>query len=378
MTNPLQNSNKLKLGIFGTNGKGGAQTLVSELYQPTWSNSIRTAQTADGAGFEAIVAYARWKAYMPGKPSHTSGIVLDPFTWSAGIAQATTYSAIMPTSHAPTIHPITCAKQCATIDIISNGRLGLNVVGGWNKHELEMFGAPMREHDERYEQLEEWLAVIKKMWMETEEFDFEGNFYRVQRGASMPKPVQRPHPPIMNAGGSPRGMKFACQHADLCFAILQSDDPSEWKRQIDLYKDTARSFGREVQVWTYCPVVQRDTKEEAEKYLNYYAVEMEDVESVDAWSAGVGAQSQIASPEKMKELRKRIAAGAGGNILVGTADIIAEKMERLCNAGLDGMLCSFVDFDDGLQRFISQTLPLLEQRGLRKAFKRTLKANVAA
>jgi alkanesulfonate monooxygenase SsuD/methylene tetrahydromethanopterin reductase-like flavin-dependent oxidoreductase (luciferase family) len=118
-------------------------------------------------------------------------------------------------------------------------------------------------------------------------------------------------------------------------------------------------------VWTYCPVVQRDTKEEAEKYLNYYAVEMEDVESVDAWSAGVGAQSQIASPEKMRELRKRIAAGAGGNILVGTAETITEKMQGLSEAGLDGVLCSFVDFDDGLHRFISPALPLLEQRGLR-------------
>lgn len=369
MTNPLFNDNRLKLGIFGTNGKGGAQTRVPELYKPTWENSVRTAQIADRAGFEAIVAYARWKAYMPAKPQHPSGIVLDPFTWCAGIAQATTYLAIMPTSHAPTIHPITCAKQCATIDIISGGRLGLNVVGGWNKHELEMFGAPFREHDERYEQLEEWLTVIKKMWTETEEFDFAGQFYKVQRGASMPKPVQQPHPPIMNAGGSSRGRQFACQNADMCFVILQSNDPAEWQRQIALYKDTARSFGREVKVWTYCPIVQRNTKAEAEEYLRYYAVEMEDTESVDAWSAGVSGQSQIASPEAMKEMRKRIAAGAGGNILVGNAEVIAETMHNLCEAGLDGILCSFVDFVDGLQRFIPEVLPLLEQRGLRAPFR---------
>lgn len=185
----------------------------------------------------------------------------------------------------------------------------------------------------------------------------------------MPKPLQVPHPPIMNAGGSPRGMRFACQHADMCFVILQSDDAADWRRQIDLYKSTARSFGREVQVWTYCPVVQRDTEEEAARYLEYYAVEMEDTESVDAWSAGVGAQSQIATPEKMKEMRKRIAAGAGGTILVGTSTTIAEKMERLCEAGLDGILCSFVDFDDGLRRFISETLGKLEGRGLRAPFR---------
>ena len=88
-TNPLFNANRLKLGIFGTNGKGGAQTLVPEAYRPTWAASVETAQMADAAGFEAIVAYARWKGYIPGRPEHASGIVLDPFTWSAGIAQAT-------------------------------------------------------------------------------------------------------------------------------------------------------------------------------------------------------------------------------------------------------------------------------------------------
>jgi alkanesulfonate monooxygenase SsuD/methylene tetrahydromethanopterin reductase-like flavin-dependent oxidoreductase (luciferase family) len=215
-TNPLFNSNRLKLGIFGTNGKGGAQTLVPEQYRPTWPASVQTARLADAAGFEAIVAYARWKAYMPGRPAHPSGVVFDPFTWCAGIAQVTDYSAILATSHAPTMHPLTCAKQCATIDAISGGRFGLNVVGGWNKHELEMFGEPLREHDDRYEHLDEWLHVLKRAWQETEEFDYEGQFFRVIGVASMPKPVQRPHPPIMNAGGSPRGMRFACQHADMC------------------------------------------------------------------------------------------------------------------------------------------------------------------
>jgi dimethylsulfone monooxygenase len=366
--NPLFGSNRLKLGIFGTNGKGGAQTLVPEAYRPTWEASVRTARMADEAGFEAIVAYARFKGYIPGKPNHPSGIVLDPFTWSAGIAQATRHAAIFATSHAPTIHPITCAKQCATIDIISGGRFGLNIVGGWNKHELEMFGTPLKAHDERYEQLGEWLHVMERMWNEPEEFDFDGQFYKVVRGASMPKPIQRPRPPIMNAGGSPRGMRFACEHADMCFVILRSDDPDTNRRQIEEYKRTARAFGREVQVWTYCPVVQRDTQAEAEAYLHYYAVEMEDAESLDAWSAGLGAQTQILPPDKLKEFRMRFAAGAGGNMLVGTASAIADQLQALSEAGLDGVLCTWVDFVDGLARFNRDVMPELERRGLRQPF----------
>lgn len=366
--NPLFGPNKLKLGVFGTNGKGGAQTLVPENYRPTWPASVQTSQMADKAGFEAIVAYARWKGYIPGRADHPSGIVLDPFTWAAGIAQATSYSAVFATSHAPTVHPITCAKQSATIDIISGGRFGLNVVGGWNKHELEMFGAPLKEHDARYDHLEEWLHVIEKMWSERDEFDYKGEFYEVRRGASMPKPLQKPRIPIMNAGGSDRGMRFACQHADMCFVILQSEDPEICRKQIDQYKNTARAFGREVQVWTYCPVVQRDTDKEAQDYLRYYAVEMEDKDSVDAWSAGLASQTKILPPEKVKEFRMRFAAGAGGNILVGTATTIADKLQSLSEAGLDGVLCTWVDFVDGLERFTRDVMPELERRKLRQPF----------
>jgi alkanesulfonate monooxygenase SsuD/methylene tetrahydromethanopterin reductase-like flavin-dependent oxidoreductase (luciferase family) len=54
------------------------------------------------------------------------------------------------------------------------------------------------------------LQVLERMWTEREEFDFKGKFFEVRRGASMPKSVQQPRPPIMNAGGSDRGIRFAC------------------------------------------------------------------------------------------------------------------------------------------------------------------------
>lgn len=368
--NPLFNTNRLKLGIFGTNGKGGAQTLVPEAYKPTWPNAVHTAQLADRAGFEAIVAYARWKGYLRGRPEHPSGIVMDPFTFAAGISQVTSYSTVFATSHAPSLHPITAAKQCATIDIMSQGRFALNVVGGWNKPELEMFGAPLKEHDARYDHLEEWLAIIKRLWKEIDEFNFEGSFYNVKEGMSMPKPLQQsPAIPIMSAGGSPRGRRFACEHADMCFVMLKSDDPATCRKQIDEYKDYAQQeFGRKVQVWTYAPVVQRATRKEAEAYLNHFAVEHADNESVDAWTAGLREQTQIMSESELLDFRTRFAAGAGGSILLGTADDIAGTLEMYSEAGLDGALLTWVDFTDGINRFTADVLPLLERRGLRAPF----------
>lgn len=369
-TNPVFTSlNRLKLGTFCTNGRGGSMTTVPEAYWATWPLSVKTAQLADRAGFDAIVPYARWKGYAQKAGPDPSGYVLDPYTWIAGLSQVTEHIGLFSTSHAPTVHPIMAAKQCATIDIMSNGRFGLNVVGGWNKPELEMFGAPLKEHDQRYDHLAEWLAVIRRLWCESDEFDFEGKFFTVRRGESLPKPVQQPGIPIMNAGASDRGRLFACEHADMCFIILKSDDPAQIRADVETYKRTAREqFGREIQVWSYGFCVQRDSQAEADKYLHYYSVEHEDTVTVDGWMAMQFAQSHLVPKDVQAQFRQRFAAGAGGMPLVGTADRIAERLAMVSECGVDGMLLTWVDFVDGLNRFSSDVLPRLEQAGVRRAF----------
>src|SRR3546814_1813484 len=89
--NPITHSpNKLKIGIFCTNGRGTAQhTLVPEANQQDWPLSLLAARAVDEAGYEAIVPFARWKGYLKDRPDHVSAYALDPFTWAAGIAQAT-------------------------------------------------------------------------------------------------------------------------------------------------------------------------------------------------------------------------------------------------------------------------------------------------
>lgn len=296
--NPIFSSpNKLKIGTFCTNGKGAAQTLVPEAGELSWPMSVEAARIADDHGYEAVVPYARWKGYVADDPRHESGAVMDPFTWAAAIAQATRRVGVFVTSHAPTIHPIAAAKQLATIDIISGGRLGLNVVGGWNKPELEMFGAPLKEHDARYDHLAEWLGIVERLWTDYDAFDHHGEFFDIVQGVSLPKPVQRPRPPIMNAGGSDRGREFACAHADMCFVIVKSEDPEKIRAEVDSYKRLAREkYGRDVQVWTNCFVVQRDTQAEAEDYLRYYAVDRQDRKSLDGWMEMQQAQTQILPP----------------------------------------------------------------------------------
>ena len=374
MSNPVFGSNRLKLGIFAHNGRGPSQTLVPEAHQATsWDMALRTSQIADRAGFEAVVAFARWKGYLAGQPEHRSGDVMDPFVWAGGIAQATEHCAVFATAHAPTLHPIVAAKQSTTVDMISGGRFVLNVVGGWNKPELEMFGAPFKEHDQRYDHLAEWLTVIKRLWTEHDEFDFHGEFFDVIKGVSTPKPVQTPRPPIMNAGGSPRGQRFAAEHADLCFVNITAEDPDGIRAQVDGYRNLAADeFGREVAVWTNTFVVQRGTDDEAQAYLHRYAVEYEDTASVDAWLRLQGENAKLMPVEALAAMRLRFAAGVGGFPLVGTADHIAERLETLSDCGIDGVLMTWVNYDDGLARFTDEVMPRLEKAGLRAPFEPTL------
>ena len=363
--NPLFNKNRLKLGTFATNTIGSVQTLAPDAYRPTWDNSLRAAQLADSAGFEALLALARWKGLASSGIHHRGGVVLDPFTWAAGISMATKYSAVFATSHAPTVHPLIVAKQSATIDHISGGRFGLNVVGGWNRPEFDMFGLTLAEHDARYDYLDEWLGVLERLWSAQEEFDFEGRFLKLKGAMSMPQPLQQPRPVIMNAGVSGRGQRFACQHADVCFVA-----PGIGKEGVQSYKTLAREqFGREVTVWMQVPIVQRDTRQAAEEFLNYFAVEHEDSRSVDAWAAGIKAESRSLSNEQARFARMVIAVG--GNPILGSATDVADQLEALSELGIDGVLISWFDFEDGLKRFNEGVLPLLERRGLREPFRTT-------
>lgn len=365
-TNPLFGDNKLKLGLFGLNGIGISMTNVPEAPNARWSESVAVSKLADAAGFEANVPYARWRGYHPEDPTHRSGLAMDPYTWAAATSQATERGGVFATSHVPTIHPIAAAKQCATIDQISGGRFGLNVVAGWNKPELDMFGAAMREHDDRYDQAAEWIEIVRRLWSEDDEFDYEGRYYQINKAVSFPKPLQRPFPPIMNAGGSDRGRLFAAKYADMAFVIVKSEDPEAIRAEVDLYRRTAREeFGRDIQVWTYAYVVQRDTEAEARDYLKHYAVDHGDDRALDGWMELQGMHTKLMPKDVMEQLRFRFKAGNGGFELVGTPDQITTRLEMLSSAGIDGVLLGWVGFEDGMRRWIDGVSPLLVQAGLR-------------
>jgi len=222
-SNALHGGNRFKLGLFGLNVDNAcAITTIDGVFRPTWPNVRTLTALADAAGFEALVPVARWRGF--GGATNFNGACFETFTWAAGVGGATERAAVFATSHVPTLHPIVAAKQATTVDHITNGRFALNIVCGWFEPELEMFGAPIMEHDERYAYATEWLDVLKRLWTTEEEFDYDGRYFHIKRGFHQPKPIQRPFPPIMNAGGSGIGRHFATKHCDMIFIHIKGQD----------------------------------------------------------------------------------------------------------------------------------------------------------
>lgn len=368
-TNPLFNDNKFKLGTFATNvSNGAAVTTIDGVFETKWPNVLKLARMADGAGFEAIVPVARWRGF--GGVTNFNGTCYETYTWAAGLGSAVQNAAIFATSHVPTVHPILAAKQATTIDHITDGRFALNIVCGWFQPEMEMFGAPIMEHEKRYEYATEWLSIAKRLWTEAEEWDFEGDFFKVKRGFHQPKPIQSPYPALMNAGGSETGRHFAAKHCDMAFILITSHDPDTTRREINAYRELAnREYKRDIAVWTNCYCVIGDTEADAHKFLDYYVKEKGDWVAADNIIKGVGVQTELMPKEALEAFKYHFIAGWAGYPLVGTAEQIADKIAALAAMGLDGTLLNWPRYEQGLDRFIREVLPILESKGLRKPFR---------
>jgi dimethylsulfone monooxygenase len=368
-TNPLFNSNKLKIGSFATNLATNGHIVAPDAFEPTWERTVKCAQMADAAGFEAIVPVARWKGPIADEATHRAHRSLDPMIWAAGLAQATRYASIFATYHVYTIHPLVAAKQCATIDHVSGGRFALNVVAGWSEEEFGMFGLTLPDHDEHYERTEEWVALLKRLWSEETEFDFEGKYYQLRRALSRPHPIQRPYIPLMNAGTSERGRRFAAEQADIAFIALDPSDPEACRKPIEAYRSVARQLGREIQVWGYSFTIQRDTRQEARDYEDYLVAHC-DERGLQRLIRRRMDRGTPMTPEEIATMKRRMSTGMGGFPLSGTASDIAERIIGVANAGLDGLLLTWPNAEDGIPRFVRDVLPRLEEANLRKPYQR--------
>jgi FMNH2-dependent dimethyl sulfone monooxygenase len=360
----VNSPNKLKLAVFGTNvvgSAGGISTLPTRLRLDSWSEQEKLAVMADRAGFEAFVPVSRWKGF--GGPSGHWDRSYETWAWGAALAAVTERIQIFTTCAVPLYHPVMVAKLGATLDHISNGRWGLNIVPGWLGTEFKMFGMELGARESRYKHAQEWITLLDRLWTETTPFDFDGDFFHLEGAISDPKPMQA-RPLVMNAGQSAEGQKFAVGNADMIYINLS--DTEECRSNIASVRARADGQGKSVSIWGVLDVICKPTEVEARAFANAWIDAGDDV-AVAGFAAGVlgGDSASQDALRKNPEMKKTLQLSGGAESFIGSPEQLVEALQRYSDLGMDGLAFVFHEYPKGLEYFISEVHPLLIEAGLR-------------
>ena len=363
----MYNGNALKIGLFGANcSSGRSATTVPERWSASWPDCLKLARLADDAGLDFMLPIARWKGY--GGDTDFHGRSLETITWAVGLLGATRRMTVFGTVHAPLFHPLIAAKEFVTADHIGEGRIGVNIVVGWNEGEFDMFGVQQREHDARYDYAQEWIDIVKQAWTRDGTFDFDGRFFQLKGGRAYPKPYGETRPLLMNAGSSDVGQAFALRKCDAFFVATAGSRKSLEGSAVKVneVKDAAQKLGRDIEVFTVGQVICRPTQQEADDYYQHVNIDNADWGAIDGMLANKSMTPQTMPPGEYEAKRRFFASNSiGGYPFVGTPDRLAEELTIISRAGVRGIGLSFVNYLDEVPYFCDEVLPRLVRQGVR-------------
>jgi len=248
------------------------------------------------------------------------------------------------------VAPTLAARQLATLDHFSDGRLWVHIITGGSEADQQRDG-DFFSHDERYARTDEYLTVLKKVWESDEPFDHDGEYYKFKGAFSQVKPLQKPRIPISFGGSSDAAIEVAGKHADI-YALW--GEPLDGAREtIGKVRAAGAKHGRadDIGFTLAFRTIVADTEDKA------WAKAAEILEKVKANTSRTGGNgeklpSNVGSVRlreaaaRGKVLDKRLwtevaeASGAGGNstALVGTPDQVADAILDYYDLGISNFL----------------------------------------
>ncbi|MDO1485109.1 FMNH2-dependent dimethyl sulfone monooxygenase [Rhodococcus rhodochrous] len=344
-----------EFGIFLPISNGG--WIVSDTapaIEATYAYNRAAAVAADRLGFDFVMSQAKWRGYG-GRTDHW-GRTLESMTMMAGLAEATERVKIWATVHTILFNPAIVAKMFTTLDQISDGRCGMNIVVGSFSEEFAQMGMwpDHLDHNERYRYSDEWVRLLLRLWSE-DSVTAEGDYFTLRDCSSRPHPETRPT--LICAGRSPAGIDFQAQHCDAAF-LSAFDRPG--LREVSLaVKKRAQDLGRSIKTYTMATVVLDDTDAAAEARRREYSRGV-DLEALDNMAAAYGMQTDRNATPSSKSLEQQ---GFQTEVVTGSAATVREQIEELVDdAELDGLMLIFPDYVGDLERFGTEVLPGLQSR----------------
>ncbi|HEY0267239.1 MAG TPA: LLM class flavin-dependent oxidoreductase, partial [Rhizomicrobium sp.] len=280
------------------------------------------------------------------------GQSLEAVTLLCGIAAITSRVKVWATLHAILHNPAVAAKMIATLDHISGGRAGLNIVAGAYRGEFEQMDAwdGNLDHDARYDLTEEWTRIVKRLWSEPR-VSFDGTYFTFRDCVSEPKPL---HPPfLICAGMSARGFDFSVREADGCF--IGGRDAAETAVASRRAKALAAALGKTIKTYCMMTVITAPTDAEAEAKARAYRDGLDEgavAGMLESYGAAGNAMTARAQGAFMTQT------------VVGAPATCATKIEQfLRDCDMDGLMFIYDDYETGLRVTGREILPVL-----RKAF----------
>lgn len=349
----------VELGVFlpiGNNGWILSET--SPQYRPSFELNRTITQRAEHYGFGFVLSMVKFRGYG-GATMHWD-YCQDSMSLMTGLATATSRIKLYASVSPITIHPAIVARMAATIDDISGGRFGINIVAGWNRSEYQQMGLWPGDdfYAYRYDYASEYVAILRALWAEGR-LTHRGKFFMLDDCECLPTPA---HPvTIVSAGQSPRGREFVAEHADINFS--GGSDPAQVAAANRALIRLAAARGRSVSVFTSAMVILGDTDADAQRKVELYT-RGADLAAIDFMTgqysldtATDGSSARVVAAHRSGPTSPFY---GGGVPLAGSPQTVARKLDELAAVdGTSGVMLTFDDFIEGVERFGAEVMPLL-------------------
>lgn len=298
-------------------------------------------RAAEEVGFDSVLL-----AEMMINPSNPGFDVLETWTAAAAVSEATTNIEIIAAIKPLLFHPGVLAKMATTIDHISDGRFAINLVSGWFQTEMQQLAIPMPEHDERYKYSEEWLGVVRRLWR-GEVVQFSGDYVQIDDLQLAPTPVRSGGPTVYFGGDSEPARTLAAKSADVFLMNGRSLDETATV-VADLRRRKRTGASRPLRFGMSAFVIARETENEA----------IAEHERLQRLGEGVDHSALIAGADPATTIakvgRKPTQVGTAGGTaagLVGSYDVVAERIQQFSEVGIELFLLQFHPFEPEIVRF---------------------------
>jgi F420-dependent oxidoreductase-like protein len=291
-----------------------------------WADLLDLWRKADGWGYDSLWNFDHFYPIF----TDPAGPCLEGWTTLAALAMATSRARIGALVNGNTYrHPAVTAKMAATVDIVSGGRLNLGMGAGWFELEHRTLGIDFKTVPGRLRALDEALRIVKGMLTEPKT-TVHGRHYTVTDAMGWPKPVQRPHPPIM-IGGTGRKilLRIVAEHADMWNAGGSAETLSELIGVIDRHGEQVRRDTSVIEKTVMLPLCYRAPEREA-------------------FVCGLVANMRRTTPE---EARK--------SIMIGDTQECLDTVARYAKAGVTHFIFMLFTpyFAEEIQAFAEEVVP---------------------